>query len=252
MSQETLTLLATIGTLLAAIATFLTVLEMRWQRRTTYKPDLIVDSTGFGIYPDGTDHFGTIAIDGKRPAKNTWTHLSLTARNAGFGPAKNVTYSWETDLQHFLESIGSVDATAVESAEYDASRLLRLSDSAKRATTHNLANQLRGRLPAIMPDVSSGIPFPSAYVHLLLLSLNVRAKRETQAMQAGPDVADRHLFDMGAFDGWPPLTLTLSCKDLGGYAHSKRFTVQPEVAMLHFGDVTSAERSASIAITVRD
>jgi hypothetical protein len=180
------------------------------------------------------------------------TYLPLTARNAGFGPAKNVTYSWETDLQNFLESIGTVDASVVESAEYDAGRLLRLSDSAKRESVHNLANRLRGRLPAIMPDASSLLLFPSAYLQLLLLSLNVRAKRETRLMQAGADVTDRHLFDMGAFGGWPPLTLTLSCKDLGGYEHSRRFTVQPEVAMLHFGSVNSEERSASISVTVRD
>jgi hypothetical protein len=114
MSQETLTLLTIIGTFLAAIATFLTVLEMRWQRRTTYKPDLIVESTGFDIYPDGRDHFGTIATDRKRPEGKRWTHLSLTARNAGFGPAKSVTFSWETDLQDFLESIGRVDASVVD------------------------------------------------------------------------------------------------------------------------------------------
>ncbi len=252
MSQETLTLLTIIGTFLAVIATFLTVLEMRWQRRTTYKPDLIVESTGFDIYPDGRDHFGTIATDRKRPEGKRWTDLSLTARNAGFGPAKNVTFSWETDLQDFLESIGRVDPSVVESAEYDAGRLLRLFDSAKRETTHNLSNQLRGRLPAIMPDVSCALHVPSAYLQLLLLSLNVRAKRETQLMHARADGADRHLFDMGAFDGWPPLTLTLSCEDLGGYEHSRRFTVQPEVAMLHFGDVNSEERSASIAVTVRD
>jgi hypothetical protein len=248
MSQETLTLLTTIGTFLAVIATFLTVLEMRWQRRTTYKPDLMVESTGFDIYPDGTDHFGIIATDRTtRPAENASTQLFLTARNAGFGPAKNVTYSWETDLQDFLESIGRVDASVVESAEYDAGRLLRLVDSEKRDSYYNLANQLRGRLPVIMPDVSSGLYFPSAYLRLLMLSLNARAKRETQ-LQAGADVANRHLFDMGAFDGWPPLTLTLSCKDLGGYEHRRRFTVQPEVAMLHFGDVSSKERSASIAV----
>jgi len=134
----------------------------------------------------------------------------------------------------------------------NAGRLLRLFDSAMRETTHNLTNQLRGRLPAVMPDVSCGLHFPAAYLQLLLLSLNVRAKRETELMQARADLADRHLFDMGAFDGWPPLTLTLSCKDLGGKEHSRRFTVQPEVAMLHFGDVNSEERSASIAVTVRD
>ena len=252
MSLETLTLLTTIATFIAAFATFLTVLEMRWQRRTTYKPDLIVESSGFDIYPDGTNHFGTIATDRKRPAQNSRTYLSLTARNAGFGPAKNVMYSWETDFQGFLESIGRVDASVVELAEYDAGRRLRLFGPAKRESTHNLTNQLRGRLPAIMPDVSSGVSFPSAYMQLLVLSLNVRAERETQLMNAGADVAGRHLFDMGAFEGWPPLTLTLSCQDLGGYKHTKRFNVQPEVAMLHFDDVNSEERSASIALTVRD
>lgn len=140
----------------------------------------------------------------------------------------------------------------IESAEYDAGRLLRLPDLQKRESSHFLLNQLRGGLPAIMPDVSSGLYFPSAYLQLLLLSLNVRAKRETELMQAGADPADRHLFDMGTFEGWPPLTLTLSCKDLGGYGHSKRFTVQPQVGILHFGDVNSEMVSASISVTVRD
>jgi hypothetical protein len=253
MTQETLTLLTTIGTFLAAIATFLTVLEMRWQRRTTYKPDLIVESTGFNIYPDGTDHFGMISVDGKRPAGSAGSgEVTLKARNAGFGPAKNVTYSWDTDFQAFLESIGKVDASIVASAEYQAGRLLRLFNAENLEHTHNLLSQLRGKLPAIMADVSAGFYFPLAYLHLLQLSLNVRAKREEELMRAGATLRDRHIFDMGAFEGWPPLTLTLSCKDLGGSEHTKKFTVQPEVAMLHFGDVNSTERSASIALTVRD
>lgn len=251
MTQETLTLLTTIGTFLAAIATFLTVLEMGWQRRTTYKPDLIVESTGFNIYPDGTDHFGMISVDGERPAGIAGSEETLKARNAGFGPAKNVTYSWDTDFQAFLESIGKVDASIVAS-EYQAGRLLRLFNTENLEHTHNLLSQLRGKLPAVMADVAAGFYFPSAYLHLLRLSLNVRAKREEELIRAGADLRDRHMFYMGAFDGRPPLTLTLSCKDLGGSEHTKKFTVQPEVAMLHFGDVNSTERSASIAVTVRD
>src|SRR5258708_26108810 len=101
---EKLTLASAVGTCGAAVATLLTVLEMRWQRRTTYRPDLIAEATGFEIYPDGTDHFATISVDGKRPTGRIARQaVSLTIRNAGFGPAKNLTYSWETDVLAFLE-----------------------------------------------------------------------------------------------------------------------------------------------------
>jgi hypothetical protein len=71
------------------LATLLTVLEMRWQRRTTYKPDLLVEPTGFEIYPSDDAHFRHAWRREEAPSGAPFmAPVRMRLRNGGCGVAK--------------------------------------------------------------------------------------------------------------------------------------------------------------------
>lgn len=88
------TMLSGIGACVSAIATFLTVREMKKQREASYKPDIFVAPCCF------TGGEATVLQQGKKPV--------FSFRNLGMGAAKNVKIVIQTDMQMLLPELNAI------------------------------------------------------------------------------------------------------------------------------------------------
>jgi hypothetical protein len=97
---------ASVGALLAAVATFLTVNEMSKQRSESYMPELVfsrmyLESGAVGVDP--IDLATSWRVKGEQAA----TQLPINITNIGLGTAKNVRIDWSFPLEQLLPKLNS-------------------------------------------------------------------------------------------------------------------------------------------------
>lgn len=87
-----------IATLITAIVAFITVNEMRKQRKESYKPIVIPIENYYSLksYEDGRFSGSTQVSNGYEP------NIFLYLANAGLGPAVNIVIQWEFDFKSFI------------------------------------------------------------------------------------------------------------------------------------------------------
>ena len=104
--DQIIALAASVGACMAAIATFLTVLQISKQRKATYRPQLALSRVMFEGSNDATTneklpslwtHRQNSAAT-KDTADNHFGFFSVPLANIGLGAAKNVTISWTFPL----------------------------------------------------------------------------------------------------------------------------------------------------------
>jgi hypothetical protein len=109
-----------IGTVAAAVATFLTVCEMRIQRKSSYRPSLVIAETAF-IATLGGSNMQRLPFSWK-PASNAtdsdfggpgldvlnFEGPGMDVLNFGTGVARQVKYTWNTDFSSLITRMGEL------------------------------------------------------------------------------------------------------------------------------------------------
>jgi len=215
-------LLINLATLATAVAALLAILEMRSQRRSSYKPDLVVEAATFVVsrIPAGY-RLVTASRQSSTEAEivRYLDRIALKCANVGAGTAKNISYRWSCDFLKFVERIGRLDPSAAAMITVD-DRLLSI--GVEPASTHHLAPQLRGHVLAVRPDADQETDFPLPYVYLGLLGVYFES-----AARATADISRFENIAVGV-----ELELALSYRDLDNSVHQKVFRVVPHLVVL--------------------
>lgn len=203
-----------IGTLVTAVATFLTVQEMARQRRNALRPELIIERTHVhgNISPTST-HPLTWWLGSTSGATDP-KFEGIQLKNLGAGFAREIVIHWECDFGTQVRVLTEI----VEKAGKDPILSFENGFLQYKAGDRRMAliwrNEERDRIDTIIPfretTESSYLQIPLAYMALSVGTL-------------------RSLLDSSApaFD-FEPLIAGIEYTDIDGNEYSKRFKIQFE------------------------
>lgn len=213
--------LATVATLLTATASLLIVLEMRWQRRSSHRPELVVENAQVSVFKQGLgDHHWGCLKHGSEGTSGGTNKDSIECRNIGTGQAKQVEFEWTFDYHAFIAKIGELDSRSA-SQIWIEDDFLTVNSEGSLGSSHNLPRQLRGSLPTVGLTESGtvSVPFPSVYLALLSAWAFALSKTNSPPRE-----------ELASF------SLTLRYRDMTNVSYTKRFNAQPHIISIRFGD----------------
>lgn len=107
-------LISSIGTFISAIVVIFTLREMKEQRKSAYRPELIVNNSNFFIYSDtnGRRYFPAIWSNKEleKPSKENIEKIKpihLNVYNIGLAAAKCIEIRWSFDVAKIIDEINS-------------------------------------------------------------------------------------------------------------------------------------------------
>jgi len=240
------TIIAALATVTYTIITFRTLKEIKAQRETTYRPDVIVDESFFYIYSSET---GEMSFPteytyekkeaGYKPKQHYSNSFGLKFYNIGLAAAKNIQINFSIDINKI------VDLVINSSKDVDEDKRINVKHSNNSvefkpekkdisyASFHVINNQLERSLNHLLPVNVEANPFIIAlptYI-LELNALMIYNIWNTKNKNKG-------------FNTIPTMTLAIQYCDIGNKIHKK--TV--EVSIEYFGG--SREESRGIIRTV--
>lgn len=204
-----------IATLVTAVAALLVILEMRWQRHSAYKPDLLIADCPLIIYRLAEEYKVRTTAQPPNEPSDRYADAIIHCVNVGVGQAKNVRYEWGFDVTGFVEAIGQMDSNLASTVWIDGPWL---NFEAPAKSMHSLSNRLRGKIAVIAAGDAVGgtIFFPSAYLRLYSVYADTISRlTPVDSVLMFPDPA--------------PLTLCLQYEDIGDNGHDKKFTFVPQI-----------------------
>jgi len=127
-TDQIIALAASIGSCLAAVATFMTVLQIAKQRRAAYRPELVPLAISFRasiepgdktILPDYWVRVSDAFSDEKSEADTTWMAFTIPLMNIGLGAAKNIRASWSFAIEEFAHELNELAHGATIPTRFD-------------------------------------------------------------------------------------------------------------------------------------
>jgi hypothetical protein len=223
-------ILTGVATVATAVATFLTVREIKRQREASYRPDLVPShqyAHAYLIPKTNNQAFSWSKSRRDDPATINLSHdqYSITFFNIGMGPAKNIVASWMVEIEPSVKLINSLaqrsfTALLVETSSNPA--MLTISGPNGPRTTHSINNQLRSELEHVLPASldRNGVEIwvPSFLLALLSLQITLGMRADRDGLASSP-----------AWTTSPKATLLLTFADVAGATHAKEFGLAFEI-----------------------
>lgn len=209
-------LFVNIATLVTAAAALFVILEMRWQRQSGYKPDLLVTGFAFnlkelelGVFSDGTEEIADAMLHPK--------YFRSECANVGVGYAKSIQLFWQYDALAFIARIAHLDPKIGAAIQLD-SGMLQIEKPMR--VTHMVSNQNHAAISFIAPGSTIAIPrIPNAYIDLLQIYMSTMIS----AVSDGSGVYDLEFEE---------LSLTIDYLDIGSQRRQQRFVFRPQIHSL--------------------
>jgi len=218
-TDEVITLLTAVGGFITALAALFTIGEMRRQRRSTYRPDLLLRSAHFDVYdrhPAGMDRF-TLTTDRTIPFDETAWIKSASCQlfNAGFGPARHVKLTWKLNAPRFVDLVNSVCPPESLQLALQSSGNIEIARPSGGEGLRAIAREHAVEVLVIPAQQAEEVPIPLAFVDLIARYLG--------AVSTAASLSD---------DKWrnvPPFRLAVAFQDLEGSRQSRDFLITPIV-----------------------
>lgn len=232
------TLVSSVAALLATFAAFLAIVEMRLQRRSSYRPDLAVTDTSLDFLArrPGLPRVCRTTPEGK-PEGSENDGVSLDCFNVGLGPAKQVVGTWRFDLHAFLDHVAALRIPNGPHVLLQHGDTLRLRFPEGWEAFHSLSAQLKFERPFLLPANTRAepykIPVPPAYIHLLALAVHLTSLHSSEGDPPFVLVGDL-----------PGLSLRLDFHDLGEDSRAADFEIEPQFTMLTSSSAPPQEGSS--------
>jgi len=215
--EQWITLLASVTAFLTALATLLTIREMKRQRKSAYKPDLLLRPTSFRVSPnDLPNQRPVIVTTGTASQGRSRTSILLQLYNAGFGPAKYIEVNWQFDCADFVRHLAGLPGPAGITVDNHKKGFLNITFDGERPARifHNLATQRSTSINILPPQAEESLVVPPAYTDLLAGYVLTLSRSLSNQLQ--PDALSL-----------PQFLVTVRYKDLEGDQHVKTFNVVP-------------------------
>ena len=216
---------ASVGTFLAAVATFLTVWQISKQRRASYRPEIVIPRGWVVTLPDKEDDGLSPLLRWKETDDNSESESSVVAWpyhlrlvNIGMGSATHVSGVWDFPMEKFVEGIRE------RSRRLESSLAIEYKKGAVSITKPDFTsfwfNQRNFHLDYVLPASVEKEPLkivvPSAYI------LSVSAYMSLFLRGAAGPIDDK------AAPNVPPLKIVLNFDDIAGEKHKTSYDVEFE------------------------
>lgn len=221
--DQTISLAASIGACLSAIAAFLAVRQVSKQRESSYKPELVLSKTIFECLPNFVTE-GNIP-DRWAPSKenneeetNLLRSFSMPLRNVGLGAAQNIKVTWSFPIEIIVSTVNEITQKSLVPAYFKyENEMLSLKSEGMGGSTSMWGNQKNRRIDFVLPAAMDSSPveleLPHAYIQIVSALIHFSAKAE----------------NLESFLEIPPLDVDIEFSDIGGGQHKSKFSISTEL-----------------------
>lgn len=216
---ELISLISSVAALVTAIIVFFTLIEMKRQRQSSYKPDLICKPLRFSISANTTDNLQHVISTIDNRDKSDQDHHSSDGEvfNIGLGSAKNLCVTWRFDYEQATELVNKLNVELGLTISIEDNILIIKDKNGGTCIDleHDLLQSIDYLLPVSIENKPAPILIPSSYVHLIGLYSVLRIYRD-------PEIT----LNFGLSD-FPQLGMTTDFNDVGGKGYKKKHRVNP-------------------------
>jgi hypothetical protein len=243
--DQIISLTASVGACMAAVATFLTVWQIAKQRKASYRPELVLVSAEFEAKAQA--HYSGLPTDWRNPEPKLMSGVTtislepngfgLPLANIGLGAARNISISWEFAI---ADAVAKVNRFAKEAGfddflSFDRGSLSMKSPSVISFWINQKTDAMYYVLPASIPGAVARIRLPDAYILLLSSAVSLNSSSRIKELGGRPELLEP-----------PPLSVALSFEDIGGKKHAASFDLTVDIRGLNanefFGYVETKRR----------
>ena len=227
-----------VATLATAVAALFAILEMRWQRKSSYRPDLVVSGFPFRVHkPAGP----TSQLELITEPQTFTTNIGLAASpahvrcvNVGVGHAKRLMFEWSFDPTRIVEAIAQLDVQRAEAIFIEENAIhFGTPELPLARASHYLRHQLRATAPSLAPGDSVGAGLAVPFVYSTLLG------EYFAAVASSPRTSTKFALAI------EPLQLCIQYSDIGDTIHRRRFIVVPNMVAIMSSPSSDAEPQES-------
>ena len=238
MDANSFSIVANMATLLTALATLFAVLEMRRQRKSSFRPDLVVVNESIVAEKHPTISFpapirwhepeviysGAVSVTTIAPIRLDY---SVRVYNLGTGPAKDLIFEWSFDLSKLVEAVNSLSQRlfAGQFIELTSANWLKFTSKSDGSNEINLDGDLKREEDFLLPSSIIHSPclvrLPSSYINLISSYVQLSAK---SGMDGIPN------FQI------PPLCLKMTFRDMDGSSVHRKFSFGFELIAVSVGN----------------
>lgn len=239
--MDWIALISSVAALVTAAAAFLTVLEMKRQRVTLYRPDLAVPSAELfayvGSYSEigNSVHCSTKRYDLPGEPPTSLPVLELGCFNVGLGAAKDVEIYWRFDADAVVKALNRLatpHGIAVTFGEYGFTLVDGAGNVLHRGRRASSTQRLPYLLPVQMQPDAQRIPLPWEYAQAVAICASYYVEPHDEKWASIPPASRPALHVFPEMDGaitvvLPPVTLSLRYRDIGDNTHVREFEITP-------------------------
>jgi hypothetical protein len=228
---------------MTAIATFLTVRQIKKQTEASYRPELAFLQTTVFAYPD-IDGIPSIWLTSETRDSDTSpkiaeylaTSFEIRLYNIGFGTAKDVAYSWEFPVRDLVDDVNTNAQHALEPAyyKYENGMLSLESIKFRQSTiiweTERKQTVIGYVLPTELNREGVAVRIPMTFIDLVSSQIFF-------AWEAARKSKQKFIFDQ-----IPPLSMELTYHDIAGGTYNMTFQLQLKIGMIRGSEPGKFER----------
>lgn len=220
-----ISLAASVGACLAAVATFLSVWQIAKQRKASYKPELVLGNGEFEAKPN-LHHSGLPNdwrhLEPKPKLTNGVTTISLEPNvfglplaNIGLGAARNISISWKFGIEDAVAKVCKYakEADFDDFLSFDRGILRMQSPLIASFWINQKTEAMDYVLPASIEGAVVRLRLPDAYVLLVSAAVSL-----SSIPSGRPELLEA-----------PELSVTLVYEDIAGKKHSGSFDVDVDI-----------------------
>ena len=247
MDSNTLTMLSSLVGLVTAVAALFTILEMKRQRVSSYKPELVIIPPVL-LFEPSTGFPPLLCRRKDLPLDQPLIPVSVDCINIGAGAARDLLAMWEFDHQLAVAEVSPFVTYRGYSIwlEHGNTRIDFEEDGQTMMTSFTdpqVTSSMPYLLPVQAPENIFRIPLPPDY--LLFMRLGI------YCIPSHPSNEGARV----ALPNTPPLTLRLTYSDVGGARRLRVFRLQLRFSMFSASSrpdgnslLDKAEATATVAI----
>ncbi|MFH0733311.1 MAG: hypothetical protein V1773_00590 [bacterium] len=186
-TTECVTMVTGVATLITSIASLFTIWEMKKQRNSQIKPEIVSgDFNVFGrIDLSNIDNFYNVWVNDKEHFKiRHGNNLNVEIFNLGNGFAQNITFEWIFDFQRIIESIIKLDDSLIDKIVFsynstgDMGYVLSINNDKYQFSSQHLLNcELKCNAEFLPPITIGKVPYslimPQVIIELLTLIFKI-------------------------------------------------------------------------------
>lgn len=225
--DQIIAVIASVGACSAAVATFLTVLQIAKQRKASYRPELTLSRTLFDASVDPItgcalpNLWVKVSTPGEAPLPTRTRGFALELSNIGLGAAKNISVSWSFPFRELVRETNDLAQRALVPAYFTFENdTLSLHSEVVGEATCFWKNQKKAYidyvLSAAVQHAAIALDLPSAYIYAtsgLIYFTTVNKQKETF-----PDI--------------PLLKLDIEYLDIADGKHRASFDIRLDIVMI--------------------